>query len=479
MRYMGFWGLALGAAPLGLDELGPHGVGINIGAVGGEVVGVGGVQALQDRADQVGEEGQPHNVNQGIVSQTGRQGRRDVVGSRDVGDGAVGPVVTAKAIVVLGDVAGSQGGVISRDGGLVLGTLLEGGLVQTSKNALGDLEWDGGVDKVVVEGADNVGVVNGEGSLVDIEALRARVNIDNGGVLLGRVGNQGQDLVGKQVNQRAGVGDGVAAEVVVLGGAAQSVAQVQGSSGVGDLLGDLAAAPGVEALLGVSQGVGLVGVDVGVEVTAGDGQVLANTFGLDAALAVMDTLDGHPADGLHETTGRETIGTSIVTDEIANVQVTTKEQDGLGRVYGADGVDDSQGLGPADGGVSDNEIHVNVFLERLLEPGQSDGDVGFLEDNIAASTDKVVEETVGHDTGTELHAELVVELADGDGLVGGSIANEGVGGEVASSPLGSKSLMDNMRRHKKGSASRETFFFLSQAILSSYLVGALSNRVNV
>lgn len=375
----------------------------------------------------------------------------------------MGPVVTAKAIVVLGDVAGGQGGVFGRDGSLVLGTLLEGGLVQTSKNVLGDLEGDGGVDKVVVEGADNVGVVNGEGSLVDIEALRARVDIDNGGVLLGRVGNQGQNLVSNQVDQRAGVGDGKAAEVVVLGGAAQSVAQVQGSTGVGDLLGDLAAAPSVEALLVVSQGVGLVGVDVGVEVTAGDGQVLANTVGLDAALAVVNTLDGHPADGLHEATGRETIGTGIVTDEIANVQVTTKEQDGLGGVDSTDGLDDGQGLGPAYGGVSNNEVHVNVFLERLFEPRQSDGIVGLLEDNIAASTDKVVEETVGHDTGTELHAELVVELADGDGLVGGSIADEGVGGEVASSPLGSKVLMDDKKTQKKGSGSRfyEGCFFPS------------------
>lgn len=248
-------------------------------------------------------------------------------------------------------------------------------------------------------------------------------------------------MVSKQVDQRASVGDGVAVQVVVLGGTAQSVAQVQGSAGVGDLLGDLAATPCVELLTRVGQGVSLVGVDVGVEVTAGDGQVLANALGLDAALAVVDTLDGHPAESLHEATGRETVGTGIVADEIALVQVTTKEQDGLGRVDGTDGIDDGQGLGPADGGVSDNEVHVNILLERLFEPGQGHSDVGALEDDIAAGTFKVVEESIGHDTGAELHAELVVESTDGDGLVGGGIADEGVGGEVASSPLGSKVLM--------------------------------------
>lgn len=438
--------LAGGAAPLGLDELGPHGVGINIAAVGGEVVGGGRVQGLEDGAHQVGEERQPDNVHQVVVTQTGGHGRRDVVGSSDVRDGTVRPVVTAKAVVILGDVTGGQGGVVGRD--RVHGTLLEGGLVQSSKNVLCDLEGDRGVDKVVVEGRDNVGVVDGEGSLVDIEALRARVDKDQGGVLLGRIGNEGQDLVGNQVDQRASIGDGVAVHVVVLGGTAQSVAQVQGGTGVGDLLGDLAAAPCVELLARVGQGVGLVGMDVGVEVAAGDGQVLANALGLDAALAVVDTLDGHPANGLHEATGRETEGTGIVADEITLVQVTTKEQDGLGGVDGTDGLDDGQGLGPADGGVSDNEVHVNVLLERLFEPRQGHGDVGLLEDDIAAGADKVVEESVRHDTGTELHAELVVEFADGDGLVGGSITDEGVGGEVASSPLGSKVLMDMKTKEK-------------------------------
>lgn len=174
--------LAGGAAPLGLDELGPHGVGVNVGAVCGELVGGAGVQGLQDGAHQVGEEGQPNNIDHVVVTQ-GRHRGRDIVGGRDVRDGAVGPVVTAKAIVVLGDIARGQGRVVGRDRGE--GTLLEGGLVQSIKNVLGDLEGDRGVDKVVVEGGDNVGVVDGEGSLVDVEALRARVDKDQGRVLLG------------------------------------------------------------------------------------------------------------------------------------------------------------------------------------------------------------------------------------------------------------------------------------------------------
>lgn len=308
-----------------------------------------------------------------------------------------------------------------------------------------------------MERTDNESIIVREGSLGNIETLASRVNENKGRVGACLVNDtEGQNLLGNQIEKRTAVSVRVTVQVVILRGASKGVGEVQGLAVVSNLFRDLATSPGVKLLAGVSKRMGLVRVDVSIEVTTADSQVLADAVGLNTAGTVMDTRDRHPTQGLHEATSRETVGAAIIGGEITNVQMSTKEQDGLGRVNGTDGLDNGQGLGPTDRDVSNNQVDIHILLESLLEPWQGHSDIRALDDSVVGSADKVVEETVAHHTGTELHAELVIKLSDGDSLVRVTILDEDVRGQITLAPLGCKVLMGIGNRRQAGISDRKT-----------------------
>lgn len=113
------------------------------------------------------------------------------------------PVITTVTVIVLGHVSGGESCVASvgREGDVVT-ALLEGGAVEGGQHLGRDGVRDGGVDEIVVEGGDDIGVVKGEGALEEIEALGSRVDDDNTGVRTRGVDDGGgEDLVGNQVQQ--------------------------------------------------------------------------------------------------------------------------------------------------------------------------------------------------------------------------------------------------------------------------------------
>lgn len=142
----------------------------------------------------------------------------------------------------------------------------------------------------------------------------------------------------------------------------------------------------------------LVGVDVRVKVATGNSQVLADTIGLNLAGTITNSINRQPAQSLHEATTGKTKSTVIIDLEITDVQVSSKNNNGLGRVSSTDGLDDGGGLGPTDRDMSDDEVHVNVLLEGFLEPGEGDGEVGGFDDGIVGGALEVVQESITHHT---------------------------------------------------------------------------------
>jgi hypothetical protein len=214
--------------------------------------------------------------------------------------------------------------------------------VEAGEDAVGDFErYVGDEEELGSEGRDCKLVITGEGTFVEVEALRAGIEDDE-------IGDARTGIVlGESVRSSLGSDEG---DERVVGGVGDSVENVVHGSGTEDLvevkffdkglktLGDRGTSRSREFTIG-DTGVIFVSDTVGVEVATGKGEVLG---GRTMSVFGLVELDGHPANSLHEATRLEGHGSAIRLVAVTDMGVATENEDGSGRMDGTDGAEDGR-----------------------------------------------------------------------------------------------------------------------------------------